>query len=118
MSSNFPRWLGDIAYALYLGHRPLLIVATAALNLATPPWWLGITIIAFSLVLADLTHRFVERQLRQHGKRPLAEDMPVNRALATVKHRAGKMRVLGGGLVPICCEALTVVLALWDRIVF
>src|SRR5690625_6458775 len=101
MSSNFPRWLGDIAYALYLGHRPLLILSTAALNLATPPWWLGISIIAFSLVLADLTHRFVERPLRQHGKRPLADVMPVNRALATMKHRAGKMLVLGGGVVAV-----------------
>ena len=117
MASKFSRWLGDIAYALYLWHWPLLILSTAALNLATPPWWLGITIIAFSLVLADLTHRFVERPLRQHGKRPLADDMPVNRALATMKHRAGKMRVLGGGVVAVCMVALLMVQPVWNRTV-
>src|SRR5699024_5691316 len=115
MASKFARWLGDIAYALYLWHWPLLILSTAALNLATPPWWLGLSIIIVSLLLADLTHRFVERPLRQHGKRPLADDMPVNRALATLKHRGGKLRVLGGGVVTVCMVALLMVLPLWNR---
>lgn len=115
MASKPARWLGDIAYALYLWHWPLLILSTSALSLATPPWWLGITIIVVSLGLADLTYRFLESPLRQHAKRPLADDMPVNRALATLKQRGGRMRAVGGGVVAVCMVALLMVQPLWLR---
>lgn len=106
MASKNARWLGDIAYSLYLWHWPLLILSTSALGFDTPPWWLGVIIIAASLLLADLTHRFVEAPLRQHRKRPVASDMPVNKALASMKERAGGMRAAGGAVVGACSVAL------------
>ncbi|MGP5160899.1 acyltransferase family protein [Corynebacterium casei] len=115
MASKQARWLGDIAYALYLWHWPLLILSTSALRLATPPWWLGIIIIAVSLVLADLTHRFLERPLRQNAKRPMSDDMPVNRAMATLKQRPGQIRAVGGSLVAVCMVALLMVQPMWLR---
>ncbi|MCX6430701.1 MAG: acyltransferase family protein [Actinobacteria bacterium] len=59
----FAQWLGAISYPAYLWHWPVLILA---------PQWLGhplsvsqrILGIAFTLILADLTHRFVEQPLR------------------------------------------------------
>lgn len=115
MASKPSRWLGDIAYPLYLWHWPLLILSTSYLGLQTPPRWLGVAIIAVSLVLADLTHRLVERPLRQHRKRPLADDMPVNRALASLRQRAGALRALGGVAVAACTSVLFAVPPLWNN---
>ncbi|APT92298.1 acetyltransferase [Corynebacterium phocae] len=113
MTSKVALWLGDIAYSLYLWHWPLLIVSTSWLNQRTPPWWLGISIIAISLLLADLTNRFVEKPLRQSRKRPLADDMPVNRALASLRTVAGKGRAAGGVAVGLVALAVLSVLPLW-----
>lgn len=115
MASRRARWLGDIAYPLYLWHWPLLIVSTAYLNEDTPAWWLGIIIVALSLVLADLTHRFIERPLRQTRKRPLADDLPVNRALASLRTPAGQGRAVGGVLVAAATVGLLAVQPLWMK---
>ena len=63
------RWLGDIAYSLYLWHWSLLILATNYWNQSSPSAVLGVSIIAVSLLLAWLTYQFVEKPLRQHSKR-------------------------------------------------
>ena len=68
MASKPAIWLGDVAYSLYLWHWPLLIILTTATGNETPPFWLGVLVVAFSLVLADVTHRFVETPLRQHRR--------------------------------------------------
>ncbi|MGV0326178.1 acyltransferase family protein [Corynebacterium confusum] len=96
MASKPARWLGDVAYSLYLWHWPLLILSTSALGMERPAWWLGAIIIALSLVLADATHRFIEAPLRQHRKRPLADDMPVHKAMATMREKVGALRAAGG----------------------
>lgn len=115
LTSRISRWLGDIAYPLYLWHWPLLIIFTVALGLETPPWWLGVIIIAVSLGLADVTHRFVEKPLRQHRKRPLADDLPVRRGLADLHTRKGAARGVGGVVVAACTVALVAIQPLWAR---
>ena len=64
-SSRLPviQWLGDISYPLYLWHWPVLVI---------PHLYLGrelsiierLIAIVLTLILADLTHRFVEQPLR------------------------------------------------------
>ncbi|AJI79244.1 MULTISPECIES: acyltransferase family protein [Corynebacterium] len=115
LTSRPSRWLGDIAYPLYLWHWPLLIISTVALGFDTPPWWLGVIIIAVSLGLADLTHRFVEKPLRQHRKRPLADDLPVRRGLADLRTTTGATRAVGGVVVAACTIALIAIQPLWAR---
>ncbi|RNE49046.1 acyltransferase [Corynebacterium alimapuense] len=65
------RWLGDIAYSLYLWHWPLLIITLLVWEQPEPDLLLGLGTLAVSLVLADVTHRLVEMPLRQHAKRPV-----------------------------------------------
>ncbi|QPK78436.1 acyltransferase [Corynebacterium lizhenjunii] len=113
LASRPVRWLGDIAYPLYLWHWPLLIIATSHLNQNTPSRWLGLAIILSSVILADLTHRFVERPLRQHRKRPLRTDMPVNRARADLRTCTGAARAGGGVLVAAATVALLSVHPAW-----
>ncbi|MDY3128298.1 MAG: acyltransferase family protein [Corynebacterium sp.] len=115
LASKKARWLGDIAYPLYLWHWPLLILSTSALGFVTPPWWLGIIIIAISLGLADVTHRFIEKPLRQRNKRPMADDMPVNRGINSLKNPAGRKRALGGVLVAACTCMLLSIQPLWAK---
>lgn len=115
MASKKARWLGDIAYSLYLWHWPLLILSTVYLGYDSPPWWLGVAIIAVSLLLADLTHRFVETPLRQHRKRPTASDMPVHKGLASLRERSGALRATGGVVVAAAVFGLLTILPLWNK---
>ena len=52
-------FLGDISYSLYLWHWPLIILATA--RYGDPGYEVSIAIIGFSIGLAYLTYRFVEK---------------------------------------------------------
>lgn len=115
LSSRPARWLGDIAYSLYLWHWPLLIITTAMTDSDTPPWWLGIAVIAASLLLADLTQRFVESPLRQHRKRPTAQDTPVQQARASLKTSTGKRRATGGVLVAALVAGVIAIQPIWDN---
>lgn len=57
------QWLGRISYSLYLWHWPLIVLAPSALGVERSlTLQLGIGVV--SLVLADLTQRFVEDVLR------------------------------------------------------
>ncbi|WP_280512406.1 acyltransferase family protein [Nocardia farcinica] len=56
--------LGELAYALYLWHWPLLIFLLAERGTPTIGVEGGLVVLAGSLVLAYLTHRYVEQPLR------------------------------------------------------
>ncbi|GAA1723236.1 acyltransferase family protein [Aeromicrobium alkaliterrae] len=60
------QWLGDISYSLYLWHWPLIVLVPPALgrgrDLVT-----SVSILALSLLLADLTKRFVEDRFRSRA---------------------------------------------------
>ncbi|WJY99711.1 acyltransferase family protein [Corynebacterium hansenii] len=97
LASRPIRWLGDVAYALYLWHWPLLILGLLATGANAPGRRLGTLVIAASLVLAWLTHRFVEKPLMQKRKRPAIGERPVReagRALRT--DPAARRRALAG----------------------
>uniref|UniRef100_UPI000AFD0F28 acyltransferase family protein n=1 Tax=Nocardia lijiangensis TaxID=299618 RepID=UPI000AFD0F28 len=56
--------LGELAYALYLWHWPILIFLLAERGTPTAGIEGGLAVLAVSFVLAYLTHRFVEVPLR------------------------------------------------------
>ena len=56
--------VGDLSYALYLWHWPVLVLALTWQDRPSPGVLGGLIIIAVSLVLAYVTMRFVERPLR------------------------------------------------------
>ena len=63
------QWLGRISYSLYLWHWPILLMALWAIApVAGHALLLGAAGILLSLMLAALTHRFVENPLRYSPK--------------------------------------------------
>ncbi|MHA7191154.1 acyltransferase family protein [Arthrobacter sp. MDT2-16] len=56
--------VGDLSYALYLWHWPVLVLALIWRDRASPGVLGGLLVIAVSFALAYLTMRFVERPLR------------------------------------------------------
>ncbi|WP_070520247.1 acyltransferase family protein [Corynebacterium sp. HMSC11E11] len=110
LASRPMRRLGDIAYALYLWHWPLLILGLLAVGADAPGKKLGSAVIAASLVLAWLTHRFVEKPLMMKGKRPKIGDHPVRRARADLRTEpAARRRALAGAALGLL--ALTMLAA-------
>lgn len=99
LSSGPILWLGKVAYSLYLWHWPLLILFTVKSGRPTPTIALGVLVIALSLCLAHLTYTLVEDPLRQHGKRPKANDEPVKNARASLQTFEGRGRAVGGAII-------------------
>jgi peptidoglycan/LPS O-acetylase OafA/YrhL len=64
--SKVTQWLGTISYPLYLWHWPVLVI---------PAIYLGkdltfvqtVSLLALTVILADLTHRYVEAPIRDAG---------------------------------------------------
>lgn len=66
--------IGDMSYALYLWHWPVLVIYLISRDRATAGPMSGAAVIAVSLILAHLTTRLIERPLRRMdwaGRRPL-----------------------------------------------
>lgn len=108
LASPFMRWLGDIAYPLYLWHWPLLIVGMAYFELEEVNFFFGVAVIAISLVLGWLTNKFVEKPLQQRGKRPLFRESRSAEAIAKIRTQsAARWRVLAAVVVVAVGFSLT-----------
>jgi peptidoglycan/LPS O-acetylase OafA/YrhL len=57
------QWLGEISYPLYLWHWPLLVIPMVYLGRGLHIFERALAILG-TLLLADLTHRFIEQPLR------------------------------------------------------
>ncbi len=69
-NSRLFQWLGEISYPLYLWHWPLLVLPSTYLARPLSVFERLIAIIA-TIVLADLTHRFVEEPYRHKKILPI-----------------------------------------------
>ncbi|MGY1898234.1 acyltransferase family protein [Nocardia gipuzkoensis] len=92
------RWLGDIAYPLYLWHWPILIFYLTERGQPHAGVAGGIVIVAVSIVLAWVTHRWVEEPLRLRS-RPRAEAAGAEGA--TVSRRVAGVAVVALGAVVV-----------------
>lgn len=115
LASSPMRWLGKVAYSLYLWHWPLLILLTVRSDNDTPSVILGVFVIAASLALAHLTYTFVEDPLRQHGKRPKKTDHPVHRAKESMATLTGWARAIGGVVVAALLVGLLTIQPMFAR---
>ncbi|MCY0904396.1 acyltransferase family protein [Arthrobacter sp. H14-L1] len=57
--------MGNVSYALYLWHWPLLVLVLVVIDRPAVNVWQGVAIVAASIALAFLTTKFVETPLRR-----------------------------------------------------
>lgn len=63
-------WLGQRAYALYLWHYPIILLVSKPNATSAIPWWLYVVQLALTLVVSDVTFRFIEKPFGKAGMLP------------------------------------------------
>ena len=64
------RWIGERSYGIYLWHMPVVAFLPER-TLYGQDVWRGLVVVALTVVLAELSWRFVEDPIRRHGFLPL-----------------------------------------------
>lgn len=62
------RWLGERSYSIYLWHWPLWVIAFFTLRWS--PWPTAALVLALTMVMAEVSYRFVETPIRTRGLKP------------------------------------------------
>lgn len=103
------RWVGLRSYSIYLWHWPVFDMTRPALDVPMGGWPLLALRLGVTVLLADLSYRFVETPIRRGALR---------RALARLRESGGsRRRRLATGyatalsLFAVCCAALVVAAA-------
>ena len=63
LSNPVLKWIGDRSYSIYLWHYPIILLISKGIKAS---WWITLIEIVLSVVLAELSYRFIETPLR-HG---------------------------------------------------
>lgn len=63
LSNSVLKWIGDRSYSIYLWHYPIILLISKGIKAS---WWITLIEIVLSVVLAELSYRFIETPIR-HG---------------------------------------------------
>lgn len=63
LSNPVLKWIGDRPYSIYLWHYPIILLISKGIKAS---WWITLIEIVLSVVLAELSYRFIETPIR-HG---------------------------------------------------
>ena len=63
LSNPVLKWIGDRSYSIYLWHYPIILLISNGIKAS---WWITLIEIVLSVVLAELSYRFIETPIR-HG---------------------------------------------------
>lgn len=74
LSNPVLKWIGDRSYSIYLWHYPIILLISKGIKAS---WWITLIEIVLSVVLAELSYRFIETPIR-HGI--IGEDLNILRS--------------------------------------
>lgn len=63
LSNPVLKWMGDRSYSIYLWHYPIILLISKGIKAS---WWITLIEIVLSVVLSELSYRFIETPIR-HG---------------------------------------------------
>ncbi len=63
LSNPVLKWIGDRSYSIYLWHYPIILLISKGIKAS---WWITLIEIVLSVVLSELSYRFIETPIR-HG---------------------------------------------------
>ena len=63
LSNTVLKWMGDRSYSIYLWHYPIILLISKGIKAS---WWITLIEIVLSVVLSELSYRFIETPIR-HG---------------------------------------------------
>lgn len=63
LSNPVLKWIGDRSYSIYLWHYPIILLISKVIKAS---WWITLIELVLSVVLAELSYRFIETPIR-HG---------------------------------------------------
>lgn len=100
------RWIGERSFGIYLWHWPLVVLLTVATTRTSPdaavPLEIGVLTLAITLVVAEVSYRFIEQPVRRLGFRGSLRAVgralrggPARRLAATAAIAAGALVVAG-----------------------
>ncbi|MBC1374335.1 acyltransferase family protein [Listeria farberi] len=61
------RWIGTRSYGIYLWHYPIITLTTPVLEITQPNIWRAILQVAATVIIAELSFRFIETPIRKNG---------------------------------------------------
>ncbi|MCK6079073.1 acetyltransferase [Microbacterium sp. EYE_5] len=100
------QWIGERSFGIYLWHWPIVVLMTVATTGVSPdvevPLPVGAITLALSLIVAELSYRFVEQPVRRRGLRATLRGAarafgagPARRLAATAAVAAGALLIAG-----------------------
>ncbi|MBU8788124.1 MULTISPECIES: acyltransferase family protein [Bacillus] len=73
------RWVGTRSYGIYLWHYPVIVLSTPVQEIGNPVYWHAAVKVAATLILAELSYRFLEQPIRKDGFTPFVRRVFLNR---------------------------------------
>ena len=61
LSNPVLKWIGDRSYSIYLWHYPIILLISKGIKAS---WWITLIEFVLSVVLAELSYRFIETPIR------------------------------------------------------
>jgi peptidoglycan/LPS O-acetylase OafA/YrhL len=111
LESRVLRWVGVRSYSIYLWHWPIAVVSRPTID-TTMPIWLDQTIrVALTLLLSDLTYRFVEQPGRRLGLGGFAASLAARIRSLRRSPRPWAAGVGAGSLAAVALAGISVLVA-------
>ncbi|MBS4192472.1 acetyltransferase [Bacillus sp. FJAT-49705] len=63
------RWIGSRSYGIYLWHYPIIVLGTPVHDIGNPVLWRISLQLVITLIIAELSYRYIEMPIRKHGFR-------------------------------------------------